>query len=258
MPQAQDPALGINSWLEDELYHQYQFDRKSVDEGWSHLFQDSAQNGTATAIAEPERTGRLEPVVRDSNEAPRTPFGPNTPDETPREEPPERTPPEQEPPREIPPEREPPQYIPPMQEPPQPTPTPQESAAPAPQEIARTSAVQPAKQETKAIGASDQLIPLRGAAARIAENMTASLAIPVATSQRQIPVRIVEENRNAINKHRALQGRGKLSFTHFIAWAIVKAVKSNPGLNHAYAENQGEPFRAVRAHVNIEIGRAHV
>ena len=31
----------------------------------------------------------------------------------------------------------------------------------------------------------------------------------------------------------------------------MKAVKTNPGLNHAYAENQGEPFRAVRGHVNI-------
>ncbi|HEX3683961.1 MAG TPA: multifunctional oxoglutarate decarboxylase/oxoglutarate dehydrogenase thiamine pyrophosphate-binding subunit/dihydrolipoyllysine-residue succinyltransferase subunit [Bryobacteraceae bacterium] len=249
MPQAQDPALGINSWLEDELYHQYQFDRKSVDEGWSHLFQEAAQNGTATGIAEPEGTEGSEAVARDASEAPRTPFGPETPEETPREEPPERIPPEQEPPREIPPEREPPQYIPPMQEPPQPTPTPQETAAPT-REVARTAPAQPAKQE-KAIGASDQLIPLRGAAARIAENMTASLSIPVATSQRQIPVRVVEENRNAINKQRALQGRGKLSFTHFIAWAIVKAVKTNPGLNHAYAENQGEPFRAVRGHVNI-------
>jgi len=110
MPQAQDPALGINSWLEDELYHQYQFDRGSVDEGWSHLFQDGGQNGdvaasTAAAVAEAP---------------PRTPFGPETPEETPREEPPEQVPPGQEPPREIPPEREPPQYIPPMQEPPQP------------------------------------------------------------------------------------------------------------------------------------------
>jgi multifunctional 2-oxoglutarate metabolism enzyme len=225
MPQAKDPALGINSWLEDELYHQYQFDRKSVDEGWTSLFQEGAQNGAVAAVA--------------GAEEPSTPYGP----ETPQQEPPERIPPEQEPPQEIPPSQEPPQYIPPLQEPPQPT--------PAPQEIARTSAAPPAKQEVKAIGASDQLIPLRGAAARIAENMTASLSIPVATSQRQIPVRVIEENRNVINKQRALQGRGKLSFTHFIAWAIVKAVKSNPALNHAFAENQGEPFRVVRAHVNI-------
>src|SRR6185437_13755976 len=109
----------------------------------------------------------------------------------------------------------------------------------------------PAKQESKAVGPSDQLIPLRGAAARIAENMIASLSIPVATSQRQVPVRVIEENRNLINRQRALDGRGKLSFTHLIAWAIVKAIKSNPALNHAYAENGGEPFRAVRSQVNI-------
>ena len=48
-----------------------------------------------------------------------------------------------------------------------------------------------------------------------------------------------------------LNGVAKLSFTHLIAWAIVKAVKSNPALNHAYAENGGEPFRVVRNQVNI-------
>ncbi len=251
MPQAKDPALGINSWLEDELYHQYQFDRKSVDEGWTHLFEDAGQTATpngsqaAAALAEPEA------------KEPSTPYGP----ETPREEPPQETPPEREPPQQLPPQQEPPQVEPPRQEPPQPTPAPQESlphsvaqpgpaSAPGSAEVARTSN-QPARQETKAVGSSDQLIPLRGAAARIAENMTASLAIPVATSQRQIPVRVIEENRNLINKQRALQGRGKLSFTHIIAWAIVRAIESSPALNHAYAENGGEPFRVVRGHVNI-------
>ncbi len=220
MPQAKDPELGINSWLEDELYHQYQFDRKSVDEGWTHLFEEGGQNG-----------------------GPQTPYGP----ETPREEPPQETPPEQEPPQRIPPSQEPPPVEPPRQEPPQPTPKPQESAT----AVARSPRAEPAKQEPKEVGASDQLIPLRGAAARIAENMIASLSIPVATSQRQIPVRVMEENRNVINKHRALEGRGKLSFTHIIAWAIVKALKSNASMNHAYAENGGEPFRVVRNHVNI-------
>ena len=101
------------------------------------------------------------------------------------------------------------------------------------------------------IGRVISCYPLRGAAARIAENMTASLSIPVATSQRQIPVRVIEENRNVINKQRAMQGRGKLSFTHIIAWGIVRAIKSNPSLNHAFAENGGEPFRVVRSQVNI-------
>jgi 2-oxoglutarate dehydrogenase E1 component len=124
-------------------------------------------------------------------------------------------------------------------------------SAPPVTAVAKTVPAPPAKQDTKSIGASDQLIPLRGAAARIAENMTASLSIPVATSQRQIPVRVIEENRNIINKQRALHGRGKLSFTQLIAWAILKAVKSNPALNHAYAENGGEPFRVVRGQVNL-------
>ncbi|HEY7210942.1 MAG TPA: multifunctional oxoglutarate decarboxylase/oxoglutarate dehydrogenase thiamine pyrophosphate-binding subunit/dihydrolipoyllysine-residue succinyltransferase subunit, partial [Bryobacteraceae bacterium] len=105
--------------------------------------------------------------------------------------------------------------------------------------------------ETKAVGPHAQLVPLRGVAARIAENMAASLSIPVATSQRQIPMRVIEENRNTINKQRALYGRSKLSFTHLIAWAIVKALKTNPSLNHAFAENGGEPFRVVHSQANI-------
>ena len=155
----------------------------------------------------------------------------------------------------APPVEEPPQEEPAKKEPPAPVPVPQESprqqAPPASTAIATSSPATPAKQEPKNVGEGDQLVPLRGVAARIVENMTASLAIPVATSQRQIPVRVIEENRNTINRHRAQQGKGKVSFTHLIAWAIVKAIKSNPGLNHAFAENSGEPFRIVRNTVNI-------
>src|SRR5690349_14881740 len=198
MPQSKEAALGINSWLEDELFHQYQFDRNSVDEGWTQLFQGTPQNGEValatnggSALAEAEETA-----------------SPPNPPEPPIEEPPTEESP--------------------LEEPPGPEPIPQEGSR------AETAL---AKHDVKALGASEQLIPLRGAAARIAENMTASLSIPVATSQRQVPVRVIEENRNIINKHRALQGKSKLSFTHLIAWAIVKAVKINPSLNHAFAEN---------------------
>ncbi len=279
MPQANDPALGINSWLEDELYHQYQFDRASVDSGWTHLFEeagdgDGAENGSALRNAAPTNGGIAvaEPVVAD------TPYGPAAPRKEPpteepsRQEPPSYNPPDREPPSpQKPPEREPPQKEPPVREPSAPTSLSHEAAvhsmekpgpaaSPGAAEVAHSSranasltaaASTPAKQEAKETGASDQLVPLRGAAARIAENMTASLAIPVATSQRQIPVRVMEENRNLINKHRALQGRSKLSFTHLIAWGIVKAIRSNASLNHAYAENGGEPFRVVRSTVNI-------
>ncbi len=34
-----DPAApSVNSWLEDELYHQYLYDRQTVDSGWKQVF----------------------------------------------------------------------------------------------------------------------------------------------------------------------------------------------------------------------------
>ena len=103
------------------------------------------------------------------------------------------------------------------------------------------------------VGAGDELVPLRGAAARIAENMTASLSIPLATSQRIIPVKVIDENRRLLNHHRQLTGKSKISFTHLIGWAIVQAAGAVPALNTAYTENEGEPFRIVRHHVNLGI-----
>ncbi|MFL6446289.1 MAG: multifunctional oxoglutarate decarboxylase/oxoglutarate dehydrogenase thiamine pyrophosphate-binding subunit/dihydrolipoyllysine-residue succinyltransferase subunit [Bryobacteraceae bacterium] len=263
MAQVQDPASGINSWLEEELYHQYQFDRQSVDRGWADLFSQgpvsSPSNGTTAGVedlpASPETATNLNGTAVASE--PDVPSGPPVS----QQDPPVEVPPAKEPPSPVTPEREPATGEPPRVDPPQSTPAPQESAtrsvetpgpaaAPGVAEITKTAHT-PAKQESNAVGVSDQLIPLRGVAARIVENMTASLAIPTATSQRQVPVRVVEENRNLINKQRALQGKGKLSFTHLIAWAIVKALKSNPSLNHAFAENEGQPFRVLRTQVNI-------
>ncbi len=65
------------------------------------------------------------------------------------------------------------------------------------------------------LSASEELMPLRGAPARIAENMAASAAMPLATSQRIIPVKVIDENRRLINHHRTLLGKSKLSYTHY-------------------------------------------
>src|SRR5207248_5018378 len=102
-------------------------------------------------------------------------------------------------------------------------------------------------------GPSEQLVPLRGASARVAQNMEASLAVPLATSQRTIPVKVIDENRRIINQHRTVVGKSKVSYTHLIGWAIVKALKSYPGLNHAYMETDGAPFRLVREQINLGI-----
>lgn len=102
------------------------------------------------------------------------------------------------------------------------------------------------------LSATDELVPLRGAQARIAENMAASAYIPLATSQRIIPVKVIDENRRLINHHRNLLGKSKVSYTHIIGWAIIKSVKGNPAVNHAFASNPaGELFRIVKKEVNF-------
>ena len=102
-----------------------------------------------------------------------------------------------------------------------------------------------------AVGADDEAVLLRGPALKIAENMAASLTVPTATSQRVMPVKVMEENRRAINQHRALQGQSKLSFTHLVAWAIVRAIKKDPALNEAFSDTGNESFRIKRGHVNL-------
>ncbi len=99
--------------------------------------------------------------------------------------------------------------------------------------------------------AGEQLVPLRGAALRIAENMTASLTLPTATSQRMVAVAILEENRRIANDARGRAGQSKLSFTHIIGWAILEALRTNKALNHAFASVDGTAYRAVRDHVNF-------
>jgi multifunctional 2-oxoglutarate metabolism enzyme len=102
------------------------------------------------------------------------------------------------------------------------------------------------------LSGSEELMPLRGVSAKIAENMGISASIPLATSQRIIPVKVIDENRRLINHHRALLGKSKVSYTHLIGWAIVKSVQANPALNHAFASNsQGELFRVVKKEINF-------
>jgi 2-oxoglutarate decarboxylase len=163
------PGPGVNSWLEDEIYHQYLHDRSTVDESWSHFFQ-------APGAAPPSP-------------------------------------------------------------PPQPTP----AAPPSP----AAAAAQPP--------ADANMQPLRGVAGKIAENMAASVTIPLATSQRTIAVKVMDENRRIINQHRTLIGRSKVSYTHLIGWAVIKALEDLPGLNHAYAERDGLPYRVIHQQVNLGV-----
>ncbi len=97
----------------------------------------------------------------------------------------------------------------------------------------------------------DKLQIIAGSSARILENMNYSLTIPVATSQRTIPVKLLEENRTIINRYLHKKNRGKISFTHLIAWAIIKAVTTNPVMNNAFTVIDGKPNVIKRNGINL-------
>jgi 2-oxoglutarate decarboxylase len=99
----------------------------------------------------------------------------------------------------------------------------------------------------------DVLEPIRGGAVRIVENMEASLQIPTATSIRTIPVRTLEENRRVLNRLREAAGLAKVSFTHLVAWAVLRALDTFPRMNDAYAEVDGQPHRIQRDQVRLGI-----
>jgi 2-oxoglutarate dehydrogenase E1 component len=93
--------------------------------------------------------------------------------------------------------------------------------------------------------------PLRGVAARIAANMEASLGVPTATSVRSVPGKLLEENRRVINRYLAAHVGGKVSFTHIIGFAILRALEARPAMKASYAESQGKPFVVQHKHVNF-------
>ena len=203
----------INSWLEEELYQQYQHDRKDVPEGWQPLFESGANgtplaavaangNSTAVAVEEPPAPVAAPTPVTKVVE----PIAPTTPVVT---------------------------------EAAVATNTPKSPTAPV------STAVE--------VKGNDQLVPLRGAALRIAENMTLSLQIPTATSQRFIPIKLIDENRRIINHQRAVMSKSKVSYTHIIAYAIVKAIEKVPAVNTCYAFKDNQAFRVTHPQVNIGI-----
>ena len=122
---------------------------------------------------------------------------------------------------------------------------------PVEEEPAKPSA--PAEKRVEAPPAGAETRPIIGPAKKIVENMEQSLGVPTATSVRGIPVKVLMENRIVINEHLASSGRGKVSFTHIIAWAIVKAVKDFPRMNHGFGLIDGVASRIENESINLGI-----
>ncbi|MGH8928143.1 MAG: 2-oxo acid dehydrogenase subunit E2, partial [Acidimicrobiia bacterium] len=210
-----DPdQFGPNMWLVDEMYRQFVDDPASVSEAWQEFFEDYVPH-----------SGQ---VVRATAPEARTPPAPATERPTPAAE------------AQVPSPRSPaPEVV---------TAEPSQTSNLKPQ--TSTKPQTDTKPQTAPEGVES--IPLRGAAAIVVERMEASRDLPTATSVRSIPAKLLEVNRSIINNQlkRLTQG-GKVSFTHLIGWAIVRALIEMPEMNVAYTEVEGKPHLLRFPHINL-------
>ncbi len=109
----------------------------------------------------------------------------------------------------------------------------------------------PAKSAPEVPPGAEQL---RFGRERIVRNMEASLELPTATSFRIIPAKLLEENRRIINRFLEGGRGGKVSFTHLIGWAIVRALDAVPAMRQSYLEVDGVPY--VLRHDQVNLGLA--
>jgi 2-oxoglutarate dehydrogenase E1 component len=219
--------FGANDWLVEEMFERYQADPTSVPAEWIIHFQNNLQAGSATAPVAGAPKGGTPPT-------PKTVTPPNismsgtapvAPTPAAAVVPPVVTAPVQTQPvvRSV-------------------------NAAPA------TPAQPVAKPiPTLATQSASTLEPIRGVAARVVQSMEASLTVPTATSVRAIPAKLMIDNRIVINNHLKRTRGGKVSFTHLIAYAMIKALRAMPEMNAFYGELEGKPALGKPEHINLGI-----
>ena len=229
MPASEDsPDFGTNQWLVEEMYDRYTADPASVDPVWREFFANG-KNGTGGAPATP-------PAAASSTPAPPKPeaAAAAAPAAPAAEKPPAEKP-----------------AAPAAEKPAAPTTQPPSAPKPASTQAERPAPAEPAKTTTPVPGDVVE-VPLKGAAARTAQNMDASLTVPTATSVRSVPVKLLFDNRTVINNHLRRARGGKVSFTHLIGYAVVKALKAIPEMNTGYTTNEkGKPVQLKPEHVNF-------
>ena len=101
--------------------------------------------------------------------------------------------------------------------------------------------------------AEDTVVKLRGPAKAVAANMEASLTVPTATTVRAVPAKLLIDNRLVINSHLARNRGGKVSFTHLVGYAVIRALSNFPSMNVIYDDSDGKPAAVHPAHVNFGI-----
>ncbi|GAA1967753.1 multifunctional oxoglutarate decarboxylase/oxoglutarate dehydrogenase thiamine pyrophosphate-binding subunit/dihydrolipoyllysine-residue succinyltransferase subunit [Terrabacter lapilli] len=246
-------AFGPNEWLVDELYQQFLTDKTSVDKAWWGFFEDyrpgesdasaaARRSATATATASKPQTAARKPEATpaptDKGAANGSPNGSangasvkaSAPAKAPAAKAPEAKAPEAKAPA--------------AKAEPKAAPKPEAGAeAPKPRDIPAVKGTGPVSE--------DAVVPLRGAPSRVVNNMEASLTVPTATSVRAVPAKLLIDNRVVINNHLARSRGGKVSFTHLIGYAMVKALAIMPEMNNGFTEVGGKPALVRPAHVNF-------
>ena len=228
-------SFGPNEWLVDEMYERYQQDPSSVDKAWWEFFADytpPAQGATSNGSAAPAAPGAGTPPIPKSSAATTPPVVPTATQVSA----PAAT------------------VAAPVTPaaPPAPKPTP---VVQAPQTSTSATPADPIVKPIPTLvtpGAST-LEPIRGVAARVVQSMEASLTVPTATSVRAIPAKLMIDNRTVINNHLARGRGGKVSFTHLIGYAMIKALRAMPEMNTFYAEQEGKPVLGRPEHINLGI-----
>jgi 2-oxoglutarate dehydrogenase E1 component len=143
---------------------------------------------------------------------------------------------------------------PPADQPTEPTPEPEAREAP-PSEPARGDGAAPPIRAASAPSVDEDEVEvqaLRGPAAKIVENMEDSLGIPTATSARTMPVKLLQENRTLLNDYQKQVGGEKVSYTHVIAYALVKGLQEYPDMNTTFRRDEdGTPQHVKPDQINL-------
>ena len=255
-PLSSDPqsTFGPNEWLVDELYESYLKDRNSVDKAWWDFFKDyepgeatygrdyAVKSNHAPAPATPAQgNGAAPKAAPASPAAPARAGQPATSAAKPAPAAPAAAPVTKEGPT---PKAKAAPVTTPTPNPTKEPGTPSNPSAPMPRDMD--------KPKTQAAQSEGENLPIRGASARVVMNMEASLEVPTATSVRAIPAKLLIDNRIVINNHLARSRGGKVSFTHIIGFALVKALKAMPEMNYGFGhDDSGKPVLHKPAHVNL-------
>lgn len=209
--------FGPNEWIVDEMYQRYLADPSSVDPAWHDFFADYKPASATGSIVSPDEATAANATASAAKAGTDAPAAKTMAAAKPTV-------------------------------PAKPAPAPQAKAAPVEKAAPTPKAASNGKAPEGAA-----VTTLRGVAARIVQNMDASLEVPTATSVRAIPAKLMVDNRIVINNHLARGRGGKVSFTHLIGWALVRAVREHPEMNNSFAQIDGKPALVQPEHINLGI-----